>query len=64
LPIDQYNALLAAAPLLETVLAEREEKTVRPKYDGEGAQPVEAKEDDEEDDAGVKGVDEEEEDEE
>jgi hypothetical protein len=59
LPIDQYNALLAAAPLLETVLAEREEKTVRPKYDGEVAQLDEAK-DDEEHAAGVKGDDEEE----
>ncbi|KAF2445957.1 PC4-domain-containing protein [Karstenula rhodostoma CBS 690.94] len=63
LPIDQYNALLAAAPLLETVLAEREEKTVRPKYDGEGAKPVEAKEGDKEQDAGVKAKNEDEEDE-
>lgn len=43
LPIDQYNALLAAAPLLETVLAGKEEKVVRPNYGGEA---VDAKEED------------------
>lgn len=60
LSIDQYNALLTSAPLLESVLTEREEKTVRPKYDGEVAQPAEADEEGGDDE----GQDNEEEDEE
>jgi len=40
LSIDQYNALLAAAPLLESVLEKREQKTVRPEYDGPRAEAV------------------------
>ncbi|KAK7183296.1 transcriptional coactivator p15 family protein [Paraphaeosphaeria sporulosa] len=55
LPIDQYNALLAAAPLLEAVLAEREEKIARPKYDGEVAKLAEDNK--EEDKAGAKAGD-------
>ena len=35
--LEQYNTLLAAAPLIESVLAEKNEKTVRPNYDGEVA---------------------------
>ncbi|KAF9733417.1 hypothetical protein PMIN02_008851 [Paraphaeosphaeria minitans] len=61
LPVDQYNALLAAAPLLETVLAEREEKTLRPQYEGEVAKPADDKKDAE---AGANAEEEEEKDDE
>lgn len=66
LSIEQYNALLAAAPLLESVLVEREEKVVRPEYDSEPAAPVKKDEggeekDGEEEAAVEKGEDEEEE---
>ncbi|KAJ4346612.1 uncharacterized protein N0V89_010543 [Didymosphaeria variabile] len=64
LPIDQYNAFLAAAPLLESVLTEKEEKVVRPNYDGEAPQPAEAEEGGDEQEGGAGGEDEDEEDEE
>ncbi|KAJ4303264.1 hypothetical protein N0V90_002157 [Kalmusia sp. IMI 367209] len=70
LSIEQYNALLAALPLLESVLIEREDKTVRPNYDGASAQPDDNDDDDEDDDddvgpqGGVRDEDEDEEDEE
>ena len=56
--MEQYNALLAAAPLIESVLTERNESTVRPNYDGEMAKPAKAEEEEE------KGEEEEEEDDE
>lgn len=56
--MEQYNALLAAAPLIESVLTERNESTVRPNYDGEMAKPATAEEEEE------KGEEEEEEDDE
>ena len=56
--MEQYNALLAAAPLIESVLTERTESTVRPIYDGEMAKPAKAEEEEE------KGKEEEEEDDE
>ena len=47
--MEQYNALLAAAPLIESVLAERNEPTVRPNYDGEMAKPAKSEEEEEKD---------------
>ncbi|KAL1597138.1 hypothetical protein SLS60_008720 [Paraconiothyrium brasiliense] len=65
LSIDQYNAFLAAAPLLESVLTEKEEKVARPNYDGEVPQPAEGKEgSDDEQEGGAKGGDGDEDDEE
>lgn len=42
--MDQYNALLVAAPLLESVLTQRGEQVVRPDYDSEPASAVVSKE--------------------
>jgi len=40
LPIDQYNALLASAPLIETILRKMKQEVVRPNYDGVEAAPI------------------------
>lgn len=34
LPLEQYNALLASAPLIESVLVNSKEEVVRPDYGG------------------------------
>lgn len=44
LSLDQYNALLTAAPLLESVLSKMDVQVARPDYD---ADPTAAKPDDE-----------------
>ncbi|KAF2640097.1 PC4-domain-containing protein [Massarina eburnea CBS 473.64] len=41
LSIEQYNALLSAAPLLETTLVAKEENVVRPDYNAEPVTPTE-----------------------
>ncbi|KAF1945599.1 PC4-domain-containing protein [Clathrospora elynae] len=49
LTIDQYNTLLAAAPLIESALAKKEIEVVRPDYEADlGAKAETAKEDDKE----------------
>lgn len=35
LSLDQYNALLTAAPLLESVLSKKDVRVVRPDYDAD-----------------------------
>ena len=41
--MDQYNALLAAAPLLESVLAKKEIQVARPNYEADTGDAVTAK---------------------
>ncbi|CAI6335367.1 unnamed protein product [Periconia digitata] len=48
LTIDQYNAFLAAAPLLESVLIKRKETVARPEYNGQSAVDKDAGGEDEE----------------
>jgi hypothetical protein len=57
LTLEQYNAFVAALPILESVLTKRGDEVVRPDYEGEaakgGVEEEEAKEevdDDEEED--------------
>lgn len=49
LTVDQYNALLAAAPLLESVLAQKKIEVVRPDYDADLSAKPEAEKDDDKD---------------
>ncbi|KAF1979829.1 PC4-domain-containing protein [Bimuria novae-zelandiae CBS 107.79] len=63
LTMEQYNTLLAAVPLIESVLTQRNEKTVRPNYDGEIAQPAKAEESAQDQDAEAKSEDDDEEEE-
>jgi hypothetical protein len=63
LTMEQWNALMAAAPLLEGVLKEKGETVSRPNYEGE-SETLAKKEDDEEVVRAVGKVDEEEVDEE
>jgi hypothetical protein len=44
LSIEQYNTLLAAAPLIEALLAKKGEKTVRPDYSSAPAAKAEEEE--------------------
>ncbi|USP75046.1 hypothetical protein yc1106_02320 [Curvularia clavata] len=48
LTIDQYNALLAAAPLIESALAKKEIQVVRPDYDSDATAKSETEENREE----------------
>ncbi|KAF2647242.1 hypothetical protein K491DRAFT_723609 [Lophiostoma macrostomum CBS 122681] len=50
LNIEQYNALVAALPLLESILTKKGETSVRPDYDGEAPASAEADDDVDEDD--------------
>ena len=45
--LEQYNNLLAAAPLLEQVLKERGEEVVRPDYEAKSVVVVKGEEDEE-----------------
>ncbi|KAJ4374951.1 hypothetical protein N0V83_002030 [Neocucurbitaria cava] len=49
LTVDQYNALLAAAPLLESVLAKKDIEVVRPDYDADLSAKRETEKDDDKD---------------
>ncbi|KAF1848652.1 PC4-domain-containing protein [Cucurbitaria berberidis CBS 394.84] len=50
LTVDQYNTLLAAAPLLESILAQKDIEVVRPAYDADtSAKPETPKADGEDD---------------
>ncbi|KAF2001350.1 PC4-domain-containing protein [Amniculicola lignicola CBS 123094] len=62
LTVEQYNALLAAAPLLESVLAKKGETTTRPEYGGKTLAATDDGDEDEE--AVAKAEDEEDKDEE
>ncbi|EUC49642.1 hypothetical protein COCMIDRAFT_84208 [Bipolaris oryzae ATCC 44560] len=55
LSIDQYNALLAAAPLIESALAKKDIKVTRPDYDGDASTKSEAKDNRKEEEQGVDG---------
>jgi hypothetical protein len=66
LPLDQYNALLASAPLIESILVKNKEEVVRPDYSGrataaapvdEEAEEAEKEVEDEEEDEPVKKAD-------
>ena len=48
LNIEQYNALVASLPLIESLLAKKGEETVRPDYDGTAAAPKDTNEADDE----------------
>jgi hypothetical protein len=64
--VDQYNTLLAAAPLIESALAKKDIQVVRPDYDADlSAKPEAPKGDDidEEAEEAVEKVDDDEEDE-
>lgn len=50
LTVDQYNTLLAAAPLLESVLAKKDIEVVRPVYDAESGAKEETVNEEEKDD--------------
>ncbi|KAL6710461.1 hypothetical protein ACN47E_008509 [Coniothyrium glycines] len=50
LTIDQYNALLAAAPLIEAALAKKDIQVVRPDYEADLETKVQAADENEEDD--------------
>ncbi|CAO2653946.1 Nn.00g106790.m01.CDS01 [Neocucurbitaria sp. VM-36] len=63
LTIDQYNTLLAAAPLLESVLAQKDIEVVRPDYHADFSTKEEAVKEGEEEEDQVKKVDDEEEEE-
>ncbi|KAF2676309.1 PC4-domain-containing protein, partial [Lentithecium fluviatile CBS 122367] len=54
LTMEQYNNLLAAAPLLESVLREKEESVVRPDYDAAPAGDDKEEKDEEEEALGDK----------
>jgi hypothetical protein len=56
LNIEQYNALVAALPLLESLLTKKGEASVRPDYDGEAPAAAEAENDDEDEDEDAKPV--------
>jgi uridine kinase len=60
LTMEQYNNLLAAAPLLEEVLKGKGEEVVRPDYDAKPVVPVKDEEDEEEEVVGKVDDDEEE----
>ncbi|KAF2124117.1 PC4-domain-containing protein [Dothidotthia symphoricarpi CBS 119687] len=67
LSIENYNALLAAAPLIESVLAKKGVEVVRPEYEGaeksvQTNKEEPAEEDEEEEDVVIKADDEDEED--
>ena len=51
LNIEQYNALVASLPLIESLLAKKGEETVRPDYDGTAAAPSEGADNEEGDEA-------------
>ncbi|KAF5852718.1 hypothetical protein GGP41_008164 [Bipolaris sorokiniana] len=55
LSIDQYNALLAAAPLIESALAKKDIKVIRPDYDGDASAKPETKEDSKEEEEVAEG---------
>ncbi|XP_014556517.1 hypothetical protein COCVIDRAFT_26735 [Bipolaris victoriae FI3] len=55
LSIDQYNALLAAAPLIESALAKKDIKVIRPDYDGDAGAKPETKEDSKEEEEVAEG---------
>jgi hypothetical protein len=65
LTLEQYNNLLAAAPLLEQVLREKGEEVVRPDYDSKPVVLVKDEEDKEEEveEGAVRKVDDEDEEE-
>lgn len=55
LSIDQYNAILAAAPLIESALAKKDIKVIRPDYDGDASAKPETKEDSKEEEEVAEG---------
>ena len=66
LTVDQYNTLLAAAPLLESLLAQKDVDVVRPVYDADTSAKEEGKDEEEageEDEEVVTKVDDDEEEE-
>ncbi|EMD97366.1 hypothetical protein COCC4DRAFT_170549 [Bipolaris maydis ATCC 48331] len=55
LSIDQYNALLAAAPLIESALAKKDIKVIRPDYDGDASAKSATKESGKGEEQGAEG---------
>ena len=70
LTIDQYNALLASAPLIESALAKKDVQVVRPDYEADLSAKIEDKKagdeeeaDEDEDESAKKAADDEDDDE-
>ncbi|KAF2263952.1 PC4-domain-containing protein [Lojkania enalia] len=63
LSMDQYNTLIAAAPLIESVLTKKGEEAARPEYDGQTAEVAEQNRDEEEADPAANGQEDEDEEE-
>ncbi|KAF2273894.1 uncharacterized protein EI97DRAFT_382525 [Westerdykella ornata] len=61
LTLEQYNALMSAVPLIESVLTKKGDKVIRPNFDGD-ASPVEQRADQEEADVKPSNTDEQDED--